>query len=301
MSLVVDVTVRMSLIVLVSLGATVALARRSAALRHWVLTVGIACAAATPLLQFVLPSWQVGVTAFSTAAAVEQQAPGVATTTMVRAAPSGERHTAQPPAPSNARQRTPPMPALLVSIWLAGALMGVSTLVVGLLRLSRAASAARPVTAERLVSIASDVQEAMGLQRPVTLLQSSDPALLVTWGAMRPTLILPADAPRWPDDRARVVMRHELAHIARGDWLAQMLAETLRAVYGSTRCCGSRAGGCAMKASALATTRSSEPGWNPPITHRTCSNLPGMPAGTARVPRLPWPDRQASKGESAPC
>ncbi len=231
MSLVVDVTVRMSLIVLVSLGATVALARRSAALRHWVLTVGIACAAATPLLQFVLPSWQVGVTAFSTAAAVEQQAPGVATTTMVRAAPSGERHTAQPPAPSNARQRTPPMPALLVSIWLAGALMGVSTLVVGLLRLSRAASAARPVTTERLVSIASDVQEAMGLQRPVTLLQSSDPALLVTWGAMRPTLILPADAPRWPDDRARVVMRHELAHIARGDWLAQMLAETLRAVY----------------------------------------------------------------------
>ena len=227
----VDTTLRMSLVILVALGATVALARRSAALRHWVLTVGIACAAVTPLLQFALPSWDLGVAAISSAAPVEQQASSVTTTAVVQDAPPRDRHGADPSASSNARGRIASMPMVLMSVWLAGALMSVSMLAVGLWGLSRAARAARTVTAERLVSIASDIQKAIGLKRPVTLLQSSDPAFLVTWGAMRPTLILPADAPKWPDDRARVVMRHELAHIARGDWPAQMLAETLRAVF----------------------------------------------------------------------
>ena len=55
--------------------------------------------------------------------------------------------------------------------------------------------------------------------------------MLVTWGAWRPKVILPAGATAWPDDRVRVVLCHELAHIQRGDWLTQMGAELLRAVY----------------------------------------------------------------------
>jgi len=35
----------------------------------------------------------------------------------------------------------------------------------------------------------------------------------------------------WTDERARVVLSHELAHIRRGDWLVQLSAELLRAFY----------------------------------------------------------------------
>jgi hypothetical protein len=35
----------------------------------------------------------------------------------------------------------------------------------------------------------------------------------------------------WTDERARVVLCHELAHIRRGDWIIQMIAELLRCAY----------------------------------------------------------------------
>ena len=63
------------------------------------------------------------------------------------------------------------------------------------------------------------------------LLQSDHPSLLVTWGWRRPRILLPAGAPAWPDERIRVVLAHELAHVVRGDWVVQLAAEALRAAY----------------------------------------------------------------------
>ena len=54
--------------------------------------------------------------------------------------------------------------------------------------------------------------------------------MLVTWGAFFPVILLPAGAGAWHGDRIRIVLAHELAHLARRDWLIQLLAETGRAV-----------------------------------------------------------------------
>ena len=48
---------KMSLIVLSALAASFLLRRRSAALRHWVLAAGVACAAALPILTAAVPAW----------------------------------------------------------------------------------------------------------------------------------------------------------------------------------------------------------------------------------------------------
>ena len=48
---------KMSLIVLSALAASFLLRRRSAALRHWVLAAGVACAAALPVLSAAVPAW----------------------------------------------------------------------------------------------------------------------------------------------------------------------------------------------------------------------------------------------------
>jgi TonB family protein len=42
-------------------------------------------------------------------------------------------------------------------------------------------------------------------------------------------VFLPANARSWSDDRIRIVLAHELAHIRRGDWAIQMAAEVIRA------------------------------------------------------------------------
>ena len=58
MTLVLEAAVKMSVIVALTLLAAVAFRRRSAALRHWTLSVGLTCAATAPLIGLMLPSWQ---------------------------------------------------------------------------------------------------------------------------------------------------------------------------------------------------------------------------------------------------
>ena len=48
---------KLSLIVFGALALSLLLRRRSAALRHWVLAAGIACAAALPILTAAVPAW----------------------------------------------------------------------------------------------------------------------------------------------------------------------------------------------------------------------------------------------------
>src|SRR5580765_3826649 len=56
--LLLNTTIKISLIVIGALAATSMLRRRSAAVRHFVLAAALACAAATPLVRLVAPAWQ---------------------------------------------------------------------------------------------------------------------------------------------------------------------------------------------------------------------------------------------------
>jgi TonB family protein len=70
------------------------------------------------------------------------------------------------------------------------------------------------------------------LGRSVRLLQcSSTLAMPLTWGILRPVILLPSRATLWTEDRCRIVLSHELAHIARHDWLLQICAEVARCFY----------------------------------------------------------------------
>lgn len=53
----------------------------------------------------------------------------------------------------------------------------------------------------------------------------------VTWGIVRPVVLLPQKSLTWPYERLQAVLRHELAHVARRDSLSQMLARVASALY----------------------------------------------------------------------
>ena len=89
----------------------------------------------------------------------------------------------------------------------------------------------RPVTDGPWPRLMNEIGRELGIRSPVRLLESSHPSLLVTWGFFRPKVIIPRVARTWSDDRIAVVLRHELAHIRRGDWLIQIGGELLRAIY----------------------------------------------------------------------
>jgi len=226
MNLLVDSTIKASIVVALGLTASTLLRRRSAALRHWVLTVSIACSAAMPLLAVVVPTWHVHM---GTLGHLRSGAPPVAPQTIS----AGEIANAVVASESAMERQSLPAPnsQVLAAAWLAGMAMSLGVLLVGFARLLSIASRSEPIVQGKWVELAVDISCAYRLRRPVLLLTTEHPTLLVTWGTARPKVILPTAAREWAEDRIRVVLSHELAHVRRGDWLVQIVAEVLRAIY----------------------------------------------------------------------
>jgi TonB family protein len=229
MTVLVDSSVKVAVIVLVSLGVAVSLRRRAAAARHWVLAVGIACAIAVPGLTLVVPAWSIPTRAAAAAPSPARLQSSVTTTMITQNVPGRSGAAGSSAAAAVPIRLTPAR--VIAAIWLAGAAITASMLLVGLVRLRVVSAAARPIESGPWRQLADELTRGFGLRRPIVLLQSDHPTLLVTWGWRRPRVILPAAARSWTLERARIVLCHELAHIRRGDWTAQMLGELLRTVY----------------------------------------------------------------------
>jgi TonB family protein len=224
-------TVKASVIVVVALAATRVMRRRSAALRHAVLAAAIACVATMPLLGPVMPSWHVDLGIGSTVAAP------TATSDTHGAASSGsptagyEAYTVVDFARPSGNSGRESGADALVLLWITGIVVCLGLLMVGVCRLLWLESRSTRVVAGPWARIAEDVARQHGLARPPLLLESERPALLVTWGVRRPRIILPSEARTWADDRIRIVLGHEIAHVLRRDWMLQTAAEVVRCVY----------------------------------------------------------------------
>lgn len=203
-----------SIVLALGLAATVALRRRSAALRHAVLAITIVCAALMPVFELALPVMPVFEAGGATSSGLALNSDEVVTT--------GSTTTTVPLADEGIRWTT-----VVVGVWMIGVVLTFGGLLTGLVRLALLRRRSAPVTG-RWRELTDELAHEYGVRRPVTLLQSTDPSLLVTCGVLRPVIILPACATHWTDDRRRIVLRHELAHITRHDAAIQLVGETLR-------------------------------------------------------------------------
>jgi TonB family protein len=219
-----DLAVRVAAVAAIALAARLVLRRRSAAVRHAALTAGVAAAVALPLIAMLLPAWHVDL----------RPAPGVEA--LPSPAPLQPDRSESPPSEPPAARVRPDRPWIapaqaLAAIWTLGTLAGVGLLAAGLVSLRGVSAAARPAPRQPWQRLAAECAAATGVTRPVAVLLSDTSHLLATWGARRPRILLPAAAAAWPEDRARVVLAHELAHVQRGDWAIQLIADLLRAVF----------------------------------------------------------------------
>src|SRR5471030_2730928 len=60
---------------------------------------------------------------------------------------------------------------------------------------------------------------------------TSELPIPMTWGVIRPTIVLPRDADTWSDKRFEATLLHELSHVRRCDFATQLLAEFVCALY----------------------------------------------------------------------
>ena len=213
--------VKVTIVWAVAALVAVCLKKSSAASRHFVWATAVLASLVLPFLTSVLPEWKS--TTVARAAAILAPAPSATTAQSLEFA-----------SPMSINAATPafPIATWLIALWALGAIALVVRLFVGLSRavaLSQAARAMRDADWQRdLAAIANSLQ----IRRPVRLLESaSSAAIPFTFGFWRPTILLPSRASDWSQERRCIVLSHELAHIARGDWLLQICAELSRAIY----------------------------------------------------------------------
>lgn len=117
-----------------------------------------------------------------------------------------------------------PLSALLLVLWSVGCGAALVPWAVGRLRLRTLARRARGATDPTLCRMAAATRWELGIRRPVTLLVGGEAAMPMTWGSLRPTLLLPDEAVEWCRERLRHVLLHELAHVARWDHAMSCIA-----------------------------------------------------------------------------
>lgn len=76
-----------------------------------------------------------------------------------------------------------------------------------------------------------DVAEELNLRRKVRLLESDRIKAAITAGIFDPAVVLPSDESEWTENRRRLVLSHELAHVKRWDTLIEAFALLVTVIY----------------------------------------------------------------------
>ncbi len=198
--------------------------RSSAAQRHHVWASAILCSLALPFFALLLPAWHSAT--FDSAAALWGP---------VRANVAGSRSIAIP-----STMVTVSATSLLLNklagvallAWAIGFFLVSLRLFAGLGRLAWVSAKARHQFSDDWMRTVLELSSIDRITRSIHLLQcDSALAMPLTWGIFRPVVVLPSAATHWSEERRRMVLSHELAHIARLDWLLQICGELNRAMY----------------------------------------------------------------------
>jgi hypothetical protein len=228
-----------------------ALRRASAASRHLLWALTIVALLLLPFLNGVVPHRQVF--------GADEAMPFLGSLFLTAsAAPRDEKVVS--PAPASAVTSTAPgagdsaaswlstwsvkWPELIAMTWLLGVLVCGARVISGRRALRRLRHDSVVLQCGPLWEQMQEAMTTLKLRRAVTLrlaVQESEVVVPLTWGQLRPVVLLPAGAPEWSSLQRRAVLLHELAHVERGDWMTRLASQAACSSTGFIRWCGWRA------------------------------------------------------------
>lgn len=234
----------MSVLLLFSAGMVCLIWRRGAAsARHTVWFLAVAGACCLPMVSRLMPParqplWAVEATrdSINELTLTVQLVPGSKakeSSPAAFAAPAGTEQTAAVnslPAQRLTTRLHGHWPSYLLWFWLSGFLLVAGLLAASQMRL-RGLRAGSRCANEEWQTLLRILRDDLKVRRPVELLQSREDRMPMTWGWLRPVILLPDEAEGWSQERRRVVLLHELAHIKRWDCLTQFIARAACSVY----------------------------------------------------------------------
>lgn len=230
-----DAAVRGTVILLAALAATTLMRRSSASARHMVWLAALTAVLLLPIARSVVPEWRVlPLPVAATTAGMESAAPGTRGDVSVATAPAAGRVDAPVPAPAPTmaeRLASVDWSRAAVLLWAVGSALVLVRLLAGVARLLWIERRATELTDDEWVRLTDGLSRRLRLGRIVRLLREPAATVPMTWGVFHPVVLLPAESEQWPDERRRVVLAHELAHVRRWDALTQWVAHLALALF----------------------------------------------------------------------
>ena len=224
MHVLIGIVLKSLLVAGITLGLLQLMKRRSAAERSWVAHIGLLALVIMAFAPLVLPSWNV-----ETPALFEQILPAEkAIHAPVAASPNATGPIAL--------ENDAPVPPVISSTAVATALYAIPAailLFVTLLALGRLITLrarADVLVDGHWLSALARAQRRMGFKHGTALLTSNELASPISWGLMRPVILLNSRAVE-ASDEAEAIIAHELAHVARMDWAKLLLARVATALF----------------------------------------------------------------------
>lgn len=122
--------------------------------------------------------------------------------------------------------------SLLIAIWLTGVILLLIQLLHGWLSIRHLLEICDPAS-DSIIHAGRHLEAELGIKRQVSILVVPVGRQLVpmTMGLLRPVIILPNDAGSWTMEHLRTVLLHELAHVRRGDFTWNALAQLSCTLY----------------------------------------------------------------------
>jgi len=196
---------------------------KRASLRHLVWLTALGTLLVLPVAALVVPPRVV----LEQPAPAPQKLPVTVETASVEsdAAPAASVPATPAPAKKSLRPGETDLALAVFAIWLAGVLWALLRLAIGTMGLAALWRRSRP---HALAS--GDLPQIFG-RRECELRLSDGRDGPLTWGVLRPVILLPKDSLCWPRERLQAVLLHELAHVRRRDSLMQSLSLIACAFY----------------------------------------------------------------------
>jgi bla regulator protein BlaR1 len=115
-----------------------------------------------------------------------------------------------------------------IDVYLAITLVLLGRLAFGLMVTRRLRRRSQPVRDAHVLAI---LGARAGIRKVPELSESSDLAVPITIGWLRPSVILPDSWREWPDSKTEAVLAHELSHVGRGDYATLFAASLYRSIF----------------------------------------------------------------------
>ena len=235
MHVLIGIVLKSLLIAGLTLALIALMKRRSAAERSWVAHIGLLALVIMAFAPLVLPSWNVEAPALmGEAPALQAVAPAPASELSAdpdKALKSVVPVVAKPQAaPVGTSASSLGTVAAATAIYAVPAAILLFITLVALGRLIALRARADVLVDGHWLSALARAQRRMGFKHGTALLTSNELASPISWGLMRPVILLNDRAVEAAGE-AEAIIAHELAHVARLDWIKLLLARVATALF----------------------------------------------------------------------